>query len=259
MRYIIILFIVTTVVYSCSPTKSYYFYTTLNSTDTNLTQSNASSFVLKDNGKDNLLVSYSFTGRNVNLKLSVDNKMSVPIFINWNKSFIKVNDRAAVLISELSGFDQKKLQSRILNKAHREFDLLNSAHFDLMSVNTKKLNSKEVFISDKKLKTKSVYFSKDDSPLSLIANVSFTINEKDTTITNTFFISAISNIDSKTFKAFESGKLKGNNGFYSFFEIDRGKDNKVLDAIFEQVIKTSVHSIRSGGLRNNSEGLINFH
>ncbi len=233
--------------FSCSPTKKYYFYSTLNSIDKNLTQEKTSAFKLNSN---NLKLQYLFTGQNINMKLSIENEMPLPIFIDWNKSTIKVNDRLPLPISDLSGFNTKESLSEIPQDIQKEFNILNSAYFDLKSINKTQMQNKKIVISDNKFKTKSVDFDENDSPLMLTSNLFLVINQRDTIITNTFFISRISNIDKKTYNFLNSNCLISYNGFCTFYEINRGHENKFLDGVFDQLIKTSIYSIGTDGIRN---------
>lgn len=103
----------------------------------------------------------------------------------------------------------------------------------------------------KKGKAKSINFSYEFSPLVLTSNISITLNGNDTIISNTFYISRISSINNKLYNIVKAESFDRKDGFYTSYEMDRGKENKLLDGVFEQLIKTSVNSVGTGELRNN--------
>lgn len=247
---IFILILVSAIFAGCSPTRNYYFYSTLSSIDQNLEQDTTGIFKAKNTDFDTY---YSFNGQNITMKLSINNKMTVPLLINWDKSTIKVNKLSAMPISKFAGFSLKKLSSEIAPNTRDNFILLNSAHFDLKTVNKKQLQNQKIYISDQRMKTKSIEFDNDTSPLILTSNVCVTINKKDTVITNTFFVSRISNIKQNAYITFQPQVLLRKDGFYSFYEVARGKNSKLADGIFDQLIKTSIHSIGHEGIKNDSK------
>lgn len=118
------------------------------------------------------------------------------------------------------------------------------------AINNKHLKTQKIIVADKKEKTKSINFTREYSPLVLTTNICFENNRKDTIITNTFYISRISNINKTIYNKVKTESFGRKDGFYTSYEMDRGKENKLLDGVFEQLIKTSVNSSGTGELRN---------
>lgn len=236
--------------YGCSPIKSYYFYSTFHSINENPSHQADGEFHEINKDWD---ISYSFYGKGITMKMSVLNKTDLPLLMEWEKSTITVNDLSAKPILTFSDLVINKQNQQISQNKQEDFILLNSAYFDMKKLDRRKFKSNKVYISDKKLKTKSVDFDYNDSPLLLTTKVFIRFNGADTVVTNTFYISQISNINKKVYKAIRSESTARGNGFYSSYEKDRGKDSKLMDGIFDQLIKTGVHSVGHDGIKNYSK------
>lgn len=73
---------------SCSST---YFYSTLNCFDERTIKAENGDFLL-DN--DSLWIAYSFNGENAPVRITVFNKMNKPLYVDWSRSALIINDVA---------------------------------------------------------------------------------------------------------------------------------------------------------------------
>jgi hypothetical protein len=219
---------------SCSPIKSYYFYFELKNTEEMVIQDNKGLF--KQDG-ERFDIDYYFEGPNLTMGIIIINKKSDPIKINWNKSTLKVNDLSEKPISDMTGVGIKNTFSVVMSESEEKYEILKSAYFDMKVIDNKRLKTQKIFVADKKEKTKSINFTREFSPLVLTTNICFEKNGKDTIITNTFYISRISNINKTVYNKVKTESFDRKDGFYTSYEMDRGKENKLLDEVFEQLIK----------------------
>lgn len=233
---------------SCSPTKSYYFYSELKNTEEKVIQDEKGLF--KQEG-EHFDIDYYFEGPNLTMGVLLKNKTPVSFKINWNESTLKVNNLSEKPISDMTRGGLNPISSLIKPQSEEKYEILKSAYFDMMAINSKHLKTQYIYVTDKKEKAKSINFSREYSPLVLTSNISITINGNDTIITNTFYISRISSINKKIYNMVRADSFDRKDGFYTSYEMDRGKENKLLDGVFEQLIKTGVNSTGTGELRNN--------
>lgn len=73
---------------SCSST---YFYTTLNSTSPELEKVDNGDFLFQN---DSLWIAHCFKGEDAPIQITVFNKLDVPLYVDWNRSSLILNDVA---------------------------------------------------------------------------------------------------------------------------------------------------------------------
>ncbi len=247
-KIIITIFLMYFLLPSCSPTKNYYFYSELKNAEEMVIQDEKGLFKQAGEQFD---VDYYFEGLNLTMGFVLKNKMHDSIKMNWDKSTLKVNDLSEKPISSFNRNGFNNINSLIEPQSEGRYEILKSAYFDMKEVNSKHLKTQKNYVTDKKEKVKSISFSREFSPLVLTSNISIVINGYTTIITNTFYISRISNINKRLYNTVKAESFDHKDGFYTSYEMDRGKDNKLLNGVFEQLIKTSINSVGTGELRNN--------
>ncbi len=87
------LFILITTLFIFSSCSSYtYFYSTMSTNDPYTFKNNQGEFVLES---DSIDVIYNFNGMNAPITVGVYNKMSIPIYIDWSKSGVVIDNHSA--------------------------------------------------------------------------------------------------------------------------------------------------------------------
>jgi hypothetical protein len=246
LRFVPLITLVGLFLTSCSPIKSYFFYSELKNTEEKFIQDEKGLFKQEGELFD---IDYYFEGHNLTMGILLKNKTLDSVKINWNKSTLKVNDFSEKPISGVSRNGLNNISSPIMPQSEEKYEILKSAYFDMKAVNSKHLKTQNIYVADKK--AKAINFSRELSPLTLTSTICITINGNDTIITNTFYISRICSINKKLYNMVKAESFDRKDGFYTSYEMDRGKENKLLNGVFEQLIKTSVNSVGTGELRNN--------
>ncbi len=73
---------------SCSST---YYYSTLSSNDEGINRDNLGSFIFNT---DTIQITYSFNGQDGPIQIGVLNKLDMPMYVDWSRSAIIINDVA---------------------------------------------------------------------------------------------------------------------------------------------------------------------
>lgn len=246
-HYLKLLFLVFVVFYlgGCMSTKKYYFHSTLGSTD--LSKSNEAGFI----GESDLFnISYIFTGLDLTWQVIVENKMNTPIVIDWSKSTIRVNDFLEKSISDMPGsLFSKKKKSIVAPLLVDSFLLLKAGHFDMQTINNRNMDKEQIVLLDQKTLIKSIKFNSETSPLVLTTQLFLKYANTDTILDASFFIDKISNIDKKIYGLAKINSFAETKGFYSSYSKTKGKKiGKITNAIFDQLITTTVYSLICGKL-----------
>lgn len=242
-----LLFLVFVVFYwgGCTSTKKYYFHSALEST--NLSKSDEDGFVWES---DSLNISYFFTGLDLTMQAIVKNKTNMPIIIDWSKSSIRINDFQEKSISDMPGsLFSKKKQSIIAPLSVDSFLLLRAGRFDMKTINKRNMAKEQTVFLDQKTLIKSIKFNTETSPLVLSTQLFLNYADADTILETSFFIDKISNIDKKMFGLAKTNSFAETKGFYSSYTKMKGvKIGKITNAIFDQLITTTVYSLLCGKL-----------
>lgn len=72
---------------SCSPS---YYYTQISSPNDYLSRKPSGDFVFEN---DSLWIAYMFGGENAPISISIGNKLDVPLFVDWNQSFLLIGEK----------------------------------------------------------------------------------------------------------------------------------------------------------------------
>ena len=232
MKNLILYFFFILFLTNCATTKRYYFHSEIDGVE-NIQKDSIGWLIAKN---DSIDLIYSFSGENITMEITVDNKSSFPVYIDWDKSWIKVNDQNARLYNNLTGYTNFASVSEIMPKSYDSFNLLKSAHFDFKQIDRRQLSSQKVYLSDKKLKTKAIRFEKDNSPLLLTSCIVANINGKDREFTNSFYLSTFTNGSKKAYKSFLAEAYSRNDGFCSTYVVDK-KEGKIANGVFGTLLK----------------------
>jgi len=180
---------------------------------------------------DSLDMKYSFFGENITMEVTVNNKTDSPLYIDWDKSWIKVNDRKPRSYNNLISYVDFAPVTEQIPNSKNTYNLLSSAHFDFKQISRKKLQKQKLYISDKKIKTKTIQFDEDSSPLVLTSCIHVSVNGKDIPLESRFYLSSLTNGNKKAYKAFLNEATKRNDGFCINYAVDK-KEAKIANGIF---------------------------
>ncbi|MBB4036277.1 CRISPR/Cas system CMR-associated protein Cmr5 small subunit [Dysgonomonas hofstadii] len=232
MKNLILYFFLILLFANCATTKRYYFHSGIDAVD-NVRKDSAGWLIVQ---RDSIDLIYSFSGENITMEITVDNKSSSPLYIDWDKSWIKVNDQNARSYNNLTGYTNFNAVSEIMPNSYDSYNLLKSAHFDFKQISRKQLTTQKVYMADKKLKTKAIRFEKENSPLSLTSCIVVNINGADRELTNSFYLSTFTNGDKKAYKSFLAEAYNRNDGFCSTYVVDK-KEGRIANGVFGTLLK----------------------
>lgn len=216
---------------SCNTTKRYYFYSKMDGMDT-IQKNDKGSLVIADDSVD---LTYSFFGENITMEVTVNNKTSQPLYIDWDKSWIRVNDQNARSYNNLIGYVSFTPVTELSAYTQQTYNLLNSAHFDFKQISRKNLQRQKLHMSDKKIKTKTIEFEADSSPLALTSCIFINLNGKDIPFENKFYLSSLTNGNKKAYKTFLSEMSGRDDSFCFNYYVDK-KEAKIANGIFSGLL-----------------------
>jgi len=180
---------------------------------------------------DSIGIVYSFFGENISMEVTVDNKTSAPLYIDWEKSWIKVNDKNPRSYNNLTSYTGYAPVTQQMPLSRETYNLLSSAHFDFRQISRKKLEKQKMYISDKKIKTRTIQFDEDSSPLSLTSCIYVKKDGKDIPVESSFYLSSLTNGNKKAYKDFLSEMKKRDDSFCINYAVDK-KEAKIANGIF---------------------------
>jgi len=191
-------------------------YQYLSLTGTNIAQDSNNQFVAEN---DTLLVQYNFNGHNGPVKISVYNKTSIPIYIDWKKSAIIFGDKAYSYYSptqQLSGttstvgyrYNYSNLNSTggtidatITSQEGIEFIPPNSMKEQstlflingyLKDIPEESMTIQNLWPETKGLpKMKTIDYTAENSPIQLRSYLTFSTNGKEFSMEHQFYVSQI--------------------------------------------------------------------
>lgn len=88
MRYFLFILLVPFGLSSCSNT---YYYSTISTNDEGIDRDNTGAFIFDT---DTIQIAYSFRGQDGPVQISIHNKLDKPMYIDWSRSAIIINDVA---------------------------------------------------------------------------------------------------------------------------------------------------------------------
>ncbi len=231
MKNLILYLSFTILIASCNTTKRYYFYSKMDGLQ-NVEKNERGSFLVH---KDSIDLFYSFFGENITMEVTVDNKTDYPLYINWDKSWIRVNDQKPRPYNTLISYVEFEPVTEQLPNVRNTYNLLSSAHFDLKQISRKNLEKQKLYFSDKKIYTRTIEFEKDSSPLVLTSCIYINCNDKETPIENSFYLSSLTNGNKKAYKTFLCEMEKRDDGFCINYHVDK-KEAKIANGFFSGLL-----------------------
>ena len=96
MKYLLYILAIAISLSSCSNT---YYYSTLNTNDEGVGRDKTGTFIFET---DTIQLAYSFRGQDGPIKISIHNKLDRPMYVDWSKSAIIINDVATSYHGEKS-------------------------------------------------------------------------------------------------------------------------------------------------------------
>ena len=227
MRKLILFICFITVFASCNTTKRYYFYSKMDGAAD--VQKNEKGSLVID--RDSIDLVYSFFGENISMEVSVNNKTPFPLYIDWDKSWLRVNDKPTRPYNSLVSYVDYASVTEQMPHTQNTYNLLTSARFDFKQISRKNLQKQKLYISDKKINTKTMQFEEDASPLVLTSCILVNINGKDIPFENKFYLSSLTNGNKKAYHAFMNDMANRDDGFCINYSVDK-KEAKIANGIF---------------------------
>jgi len=180
---------------------------------------------------DSIDLTYSFFGENITMEVSVNNKTSFPLYIDWDKSWLRVNDKNKRTYNSLVSYVDYASVTEQMPNTQNTYNLLTSARFDFKQISRKNLQKQKLYISDKKVEAKTIQFEEDTSPLVLTSCIFVNINGKDIPIENKFYLSSLTNGNKKAYHVFLNDMANRDDGFCINYNVDK-KEAKIANGIF---------------------------
>ncbi len=218
---------------SCSSTKRYYFYATLDN-EGNKMQKNESGFFTEN--KDSIEISYAFSGENITMNLNIQNKLPYPVGINWDKSHLQINDIMPKMYKDIHRKDHKLETSEITAKSSKKYTLLKDARYNFRQINKRKAKRQEKTVTDRNIKTKSLEFDSDNSPFILTSTLYLNTEEnRKLFFANTFYLSSLNRVDKRDYKKIKKRSELRGDIFCIRYERERNSKftNILLDTLIE--------------------------
>lgn len=223
---------------NCSSTKRYYFYATLDSENNSMSKNKSGIFT---DLKDSVEISYSFSGENINLNLNIENGAPYPISVNWDKSHLQINDMMPKMYKNIHRKGHQLETSEIKGNSDKEYVLLKDAGYNFRQINKRKAKRKEKPVANRNVKSKSLEFDSDNSPLFLTSTLYLIKNKENTkeeySSVDTFYLSSLNRIDKKNYKKIKKGSNLRGDVFCIRYE--RERNNKFGKMLMEGLIETA--------------------
>lgn len=235
MKHLIITLLLPLCLIGCSPTKKYYFYATIDSPDKNMSKDHSGIFIEE---KDSIKVSYAFSGENITMNLHVENKLPYPISINWDKSHLQLNDMMPKIYNNIHRKGHELDTSPITKETGRKYTLLKDAAYNFRQINKRKAKRKEKTITNRNVKTRSLEFDSDNSPLFFTSTLYFDTDKKESTYTNSFYLSSLNRVDKKSYKKIKKRESLRGDIFCIVYEKER--NNKLGGLLLAGFIETAL-------------------
>lgn len=224
---------------SCSSTKRYYFYATLDSENNKMNKNESGIFT---DEKDSIKISYAFSGENINMNMNIQNGLPYPISVNWDKSHLQINDMMPKMYKNIHRKNYQLETSEIAEKTEKKYVLLKDAGYNFRKINKKNYKRKEKNITDKNIKTKSLEFEQDNSPFFLTSNIYITVNkdnvQKEYSHINSFYLSSLNRIDKKNYKRIK--KRTESRGDIFCIRYERERNSKFGKIVMDGLIETAL-------------------
>lgn len=246
------LLLILPVVLGLASCQSTYFFSSLKTTDPYMEKVDNGDFLLEN---DSLWIAYCFKGENAPIQVTVFNKMNKPLYINWERSGVVINDVAYSYAGEQSAYSEEMFDLSGDPSTSSNYDITEvfasqtrNEHFTTISPN--KMVSRNVLrlnVSfdnvNKKLykdqnmgdkngdveKVKSANFSVEDSPLIFTSYLTTYTNESNPLVyKQDFYISNL--IKSKSIKPKDLPSSMADRG--DIFYVEKPANNSFWEGLF---------------------------
>ena len=129
----------------------------------------------------------------------------------------------------------------IKENSNKEYVLLKDAGYNFRQINKRKASNKEKAVGDRNVKTKSLEFDSDNSPLFLTSTL-YIVKNKDNTkeeysSVNTFYLSSLNRIDKKDYKKIK--RESNSRGDILCIRYERERNNKFGQMLVAGLIETA--------------------
>lgn len=223
---------------SCSSTKRYYFYATLDS-EGNKTKKDTSGFFSEN--KDSIKISYAFSGENITMNLNIQNKLPHPVSINWDKSHVQINDIMPKMYKNIHRKGHELDTSEITANSSKKYALLKDARYNFRQINKRKAKRQEKTVIDRNIKTKSLEFDSDNSPFILTSTLYLDADKENISRTlpfnNTFYLSSLNRVDKKEYKKIK--KVSELRGDIFCIRYERERNSKFTNILLDTLIEAA--------------------
>lgn len=201
MKYLLYMLAAVISLSSCSST---YYYSTLSTNDEGVSRDQTGAFIFET---DTIRLSYSFRGQDGPIQISIHNKLDMPMYVDWSRSAIIINDVATsydiaqALAQNAQGSSSSSTSfgyeydtysvsfvppMRQIKHCSLQLSNLNFDYIDKKEYAKGRMNNR----FDQKVKIKELSFSEEDTPLFFESYLTIFLEDGSTyTINQSFYIS----------------------------------------------------------------------
>ena len=182
MKRLLIILILSLSFFSCQST---YFFSSLKTTNQYMEKTENGNFRLEN---DSMWISYRFEGRDAPIQITVFNKMSKPLYVDWEQSALIIDDVAYSYAGEQSWSNAQISEIAPNRLVHHNAMSLNVTFNDMKRKGFK--NRKLVNNKGEVVEIKRMDFTEDNSPLFFSSYlVTYTNRDNPITYKQDFYIS----------------------------------------------------------------------
>lgn len=195
------LFYILTIAISLSSCSNTYYYSTLSTNDEGVSRDSTDAFVFET---DTLRLTYSFKGEDGPIWISVHNKLDMPMYIDWSRSAIIINDVATNYDGSTStiksgkgnfnsstsyGYEYNPLDvsfippMRKVNHCSLELSNLSFGYIDKKEYNNGTIKNR----FDQKIRVKESSFTEENTPLFFESYLTIFLEDGSTYVINQSF------------------------------------------------------------------------
>ena len=213
-----ILFVLSVVaLFSLSSCSSYY-YSVLESNDTIGEKNGNRDFVIEN---DSVFISYCFYGEDAPISITVYNKMDEPLFVDWQRSALIIDDVATSYYQEKAPIQGQTESSYIPPKSKVESTPLRLSNFPFDQIPKDQYTRQKFAKSNSSVVTVRVKkFTEEDTPLAFRSYLSLYTADQDngkrkySTFESSFYVSQLIKTGNVSPASFDAGKKQAGDFFY---------------------------------------------
>ncbi len=151
---------------SCS---THYYYAQIESGDPYVEKDEKNNLVFSG---DSLMLIYSFHGENAPVKITVDNKMSRKLYVNWDSSWFAFGDNPENSVSLGQYITDNETITQVNAADRQEKTLFELSDLPLNEIESKNVKKEKVILTNGETRNlKTHYFNEDDTPLYLFSHI----------------------------------------------------------------------------------------